>query len=115
MASDEHTELIVKAILWLSSKGYVNITKEFRIPEAIGNNRKNGSYVVDVIGFTTLGEDAKTIAVECGGTQTSKLEDLLERGVFSAVYILPYGANEPYKYKKGMNICRYCGHSIGEL
>ena len=70
----------------------------------------------DVIAKT---EDDKIIAVECGslGNQDKvrRVNILIGTGIIDRLYILPYGAKEPFLYRADMILCDRCGNIIGNV
>ena len=103
MTSDKHKRLVSTGIKWLMSQGFEDIEVEVKVLKAA----TNGYYAIDIIARKT----GAKVALECGGSNCGKLDEML--GFFTAVWILPYGESEPYKWREGLSLCVNCGHVMG--
>lgn len=113
--SEKHNQLRDLAIAWLKKNNYDDIEIEAKIPNLSGETYKGSKtfqakgityYAVDVVGHA----GNKKIAVECGGSRSTKLDNLL--GLFNEVWVLPYGETTPFQWHEGMVICQGCGHLV---
>lgn len=110
--SDKHNQLKDLAIAWLKSNGYNDIELEVKLPNPSGISRSGHPYTakpyyrIDIVGRF----NNKKIALECGGSQSTKLDNLL--GLFNEVWVLPYGMTKPFQWHQGMSACQNCGHQI---
>lgn len=103
-----HEELKANAIKWLREAGFSRSEIELEVRILSGEDpehKTRGSYKIDVIGR----KDGMKIAIECGGSQIKKLNDI--EGYFNKIYIFPYGG-KPFQWKTGLDICQGCGNII---
>ena len=96
----EHMALKKLAASWLKSIGCNNIAEEHKLKGG------KGAVIFDVTGKM----DSKLYAVECGGSQKSKLERAYL--ITKNLYILPYNYTQPYLYYPNIKVCSSCGNSI---
>jgi len=101
------------AITWLNDNNYNDIEIEVKIPNPTGQKYRSSNttirkayYAIDVVGRN----GNEKIAIECGGSKSTKLDNLL--GLFNEVWVWPYGDIVPYKWIAGNDICQNCGHII---
>ena len=108
LTSRKHSDLKIAALEWLEARGFKDIELEVTILyNSEGNHRRK--FMIDVVGR----RKGKKVAVECGGSLNNKLDTLL--GLFHEVYVLPYGREEPVKWKKGSEICHCCGNALSSV
>ncbi len=91
-----HIKLKDRAVSFLISHGCHPVKKEV-----------HKGFRYDVMGWL----ENDIYVVECGGCNKDKLDDALYKGYH--LFIWPYGASNPIKYDKSMQVCHCCGAIIG--
>ena len=103
MENARHKNLKDQAIEWLKKRGIEDIELEVRTLKSTGERLDWITFKVDIVGRS----NSSKIAIECGGSPKSKLNELLP--YYDEVWVFPYGQQEPYLWKLGMNLCKNCG------
>lgn len=109
---DRHKKLKLIAAEFLRRLGCVQIEMEVRpkIRKPWLAKRRVPNVSFDVVGRL----NGKRIVVECGGCYLKNRSTWVNSRRIYRLYILPYGETEPYEWKPRMEICRHCGHIMGE-
>lgn len=106
--STSHALLKLYAVKFIVEKlNFDDITMEYDY--RLSNNKRIRA---DVFGVKN---DHKVI-IECGGIDRDKIKNIHDYFILESqlnrLYIIPYGYKEPFLYKKGMRICKLCGHQL---
>lgn len=107
--TEKHRRQKKKAIEWLKERNIDDILIEAKTLKPSGDRLDFITWTVDVVGRA----GSLKIAIECGGTNERKLNELLS--FYNEVWIFPYGGQGQYRWWEGRSLCHQCGAPLGEL